>query len=358
MSFLALIVKPLVYISLPVLLCRSIANTSPVGRYYWRLSVFLGSLALVSTWGVVLAVGMTLVGRRHDVNYVVARTFYAVASRALDLKVEVEGEEHLQTRPTVMVGNHQSMLDILYLARMFPQKASIMAKRELQWTPLGPWMFMSGAIFIDRGNSTKAHKSLEAAGEEMKKEGISLMMYPEGTRHNDVVPALLPFKKGAFHLAVEAGLPVTPVVCENYWRVYHKGVFGTGTIRVRVLPPIQTTGLTVADVSDLATRTRDQMLAALREISVKVAIEEEDKSADLSGSTPEPTSTEAVLGPSTTNEVLPEEVPEMPSEETPSEATSSEPSRSVRNLRQDGSISECGTETDDEGMVHVRRPLD
>ncbi|KIJ69926.1 hypothetical protein HYDPIDRAFT_104587 [Hydnomerulius pinastri MD-312] len=353
MSFLALIVKPLAYISLPVLLFRSIANTSPVGRYYWRLTVFLGSLAVVSTWGVVVAVGMTLVGRRHDVNYVVARTFYALASRALDVKVEVEGEEHLQTRPVVMVGNHQSMLDILYLARMFPQKASIMAKRELQWSPLGPWMFMSGAIFINRGNSSNAHKSLEAAGEEMKTKGISLMMYPEGTRHSQEVPTLLPFKKGAFHLAVQAGLPVTPVICENYWRIYHKGVFGTGTIKVRVLPPIPTAGLTVADVTDLATRARDQMLATLREISVKVAVDEGEKLSELSESTPEPPSAEADLSPSTTNEVVPGG-PETPSEETPSEA--SESSKPARSLRQDGSVSEYGTETDDEGMVHVRRP--
>lgn len=108
-----------------------------------------------------------------------------------------------------------------------------MAKRELQWTPLGPWMYMSGAIFVDRGNSTRAHKSLEDAGEQMKQEGISLMMYPEGTRHMEEVPNLLPFKKGAFHLAIQAGLPVIPVVCENYWRLYHKGVFGTGIIKIR-----------------------------------------------------------------------------------------------------------------------------
>ncbi|KIJ20406.1 hypothetical protein PAXINDRAFT_160970 [Paxillus involutus ATCC 200175] len=358
MSFLACIVKPLVYISLPVFFFRSIASTSPVGRYYWRLSVFLSSLAVVSTWGVVIAVGMTLIGRRHDVNYCVARTFYAVASRALDLKVELEGEEHLQTQPAVMVGNHQSMLDILCLARMFPKKASIMAKRELQWSPLGPWMYMSGAIFIDRGNSTKAQKSLEAAGEEMKREGISLMMYPEGTRHSDVVPTLLPFKKGAFHLAVQAGLPVTPVICENYWRIYHKGVFGTGTIRIRVLPPIQTIGLTAADVSDLATRTRDQMLATLRDISDKVATQEEEKSADLSESTPEPTSADVVLGASTIPEVTPS-IPETASEDTPSELSeASEAGRSARSLRLDGSISENGMETDDEGMVHVRRPVD
>jgi len=116
---------------------------------------------------------------------------------------------------------------------MFPQKASIMAKKELQWTPLGPWMFMSGAIFIDRGNSSRAQESLAAAGEKMKSKGISLMMYPEGTRHNQEEPSLLPFKKGAFHLAVQAGIPIVPVICENYWRIYHKSVFDTGTIKLR-----------------------------------------------------------------------------------------------------------------------------
>ncbi|KAH0839797.1 hypothetical protein J3R83DRAFT_742 [Lanmaoa asiatica] len=352
MSFLALVVKPLAYISLPVLLFRSVANTSPVGRYYWRVTIFLGSLAVVSTWGIVVAIGMTLVGRRHDVNYVVARIFYNLVSHALGLEVEVEGEEYLQTRPAVMVGNHQSMLDILYLARMFPPKASIMAKRELQWTPLGPWMYMSGAIFIDRGNSTKAHISLEAAGDEMKREGVSLMMYPEGTRHNEEVPTLLPFKKGAFHLAVQAGLPVIPVVCENYWRLYHKGVFGTGVIKVRVLPPTQTTGLTVADVADLATRTREQMLTTLRDISVKVESEEDHKPRDLPESTPEPPSTEVSSDPAVTDDVVPG-IPATPSEDTPSET--SELSRSIRSLRPDGSVSEYG-ETDDEGMVHVSRP--
>jgi len=267
--------------------------------------------------------------------------------------VEVEGEEYLKTRPAVIVGNHQSMLDVLYLARMFPPKTSIMAKRELQWTPLGPWMHMSGAIFIDRGNSTKAQKSLEAAGEEMKRKGISLVMYPEGTRHNEEVPTLLPFKKGAFHLAVQADLPVIPVVCENYWRLYHKGVFGTGVIKVRVLPPIRTTGLTVTDVADLATRTREQMLATLCDISVKVEREEDDMSKDLGESTPEPPTVEISTGPVAVDNAIPS-IPVTPIEETPSE--SSEPSRSVQSLRPDGSVSEYG-ETDDEGMVHVRRPM-
>ncbi|KAI6034998.1 hypothetical protein F5J12DRAFT_7781 [Pisolithus orientalis] len=347
----ACIVKPLAYISLPFIILRSIASNSPTGRYYWRLTVFLGTLVVASTWGVVVAVGMTLIGRRNDVNYIVARTFYAVASYALDITVEVEGEEHLQTRPAVMVANHQSMLDILYLGRMFPQKAAIMAKRELQWTPLGPWMFMSGAVFIDRGNSSKARASLEAAGEKIKSKRISLMMYPEGTRHCQEEPSLLPFKKGAFHMAAQAGIPIIPVVCENYWRIYHKGVFDTGTIKLRVLPPISTVGLTVADVSELAARVRDQMLDTLREISAKVTVAQE--SDEIQQPTPElkPSLAKEEDIPIETNKVLPSVL------ETPSEGTSetSEVVKVARSLRLDGSVSEYGGETDDEGNVLVGR---
>lgn len=351
MCILACIVKPLAYISLPLIVFRSIASSSPTGRYYWRLTVFLGSLVVASTWGVVVAVGMTLVGHRNDVNFVVARTFYAVASYALDITVEVEGEEHLQTRPAVMVGNHQSMLDILYLGRMFPKKAAIMAKRELQWTPLGPWMFMSGAVFIDRGNSSNARMSLETAGQKVKSKGISLMMYPEGTRHCQEEPSLLPFKKGAFHLAVQAGIPIIPVVCENYWRLYHKGVFDTGTIKLRVLPPIPTTSLTVADVSELAARVRDQMLDTLREISIKVAIAQGSNEIQQSTAEPKPSSTKDEDIPTATSSMFPA------ASETPSEGASesSEVVKVTRSLRLDGSVSEFGGETDDEGNVLVRR---
>ncbi|KAG1752513.1 uncharacterized protein EDB91DRAFT_1103005 [Suillus paluster] len=337
MSFLTLFFKPLAYISVPVILLRTVASTSPVGRYYAQLTIYLGTLAVFSTWGLCVAVGMTLIGRRHDVNYV------------------VEGEEHLQTCPMVMVGNHQSMLDILWLGRMFPMKASIMAKKELQWSPLGPWMFMSGAVFVDRRNSSKAHESLAAAGEEMKSKGVSLMMFPEGTRHCQEVPSLLPFKKGAFHLAVQAGIPIIPVICENYWGIYHKGVFGTGTIKVRVLPPISTAGLSVSDVPELTTLVRDQMLSTLRDISVKVASEEEMTTAEQPEmKTNLPPVEESDPKPATAVEVVSDDVPDTPSESS-SEAPSVDAAMSRSSLRQEGSVSEYGTETDDEGMVVVGR---
>ena len=117
MSFLVSIFKPLAYISLPIILVRFIAASSPVGRYYTRMAVYVGALVTVGSCSIVIAAGMSLFGRSTDVNSVVAWIFYAVVGRALDLKVEVEGEYNLNTRPAVFMVNHQSMLDVLVIGR-------------------------------------------------------------------------------------------------------------------------------------------------------------------------------------------------------------------------------------------------
>lgn len=109
-----------------------------------------------------------------------------------------------------------------------------MGKRELQWTPLlGQFMALSGAVFVDRGNNAKAVQSLTAAGDTIKARKTSLWMFPEGTRSMRVHNDMLSFKRGAFHTAVNAGVPIVPIVFENYWRLYHKGVFESGVIRVK-----------------------------------------------------------------------------------------------------------------------------
>ncbi|KAJ2967876.1 hypothetical protein NUW54_g13380 [Trametes sanguinea] len=117
MSLLASIVKPLAYISLPVFALHTLANASPIARYYVRIGLFLSTLGVCSIWGVICSVGLGLIGRRFDTFYIVARSFYHLTSRAVGIKLVVEGEEYLETRPAVLVGNHQSMLDILYLGR-------------------------------------------------------------------------------------------------------------------------------------------------------------------------------------------------------------------------------------------------
>ena len=121
-----------------------------------------------------------------------------------------------------------------FLFRIFPQKASITSKKELQWMPfLGQFMTLSGAVFIDRKNNSRAVQSVAAAGQLMKERKISIWVFPEGTRTLSEKSNLLPFKKGAFHLAIQAGVPIIPVICQNYWHLYHKGTFESGTLKLK-----------------------------------------------------------------------------------------------------------------------------
>jgi len=365
MSILVSFVRPLAYLSLPYFLLRSIANSSAVGRYYVRLFVYLGSLVTAGTYGFISSFGLAFAGHRFDVNYYVAKFFYAIARRSLDVNVIVEGEEHLRTRPAVLMSNHQSMLDIIVLGRLMPKSTAIIAKQSLQFTPLGPFMMMAGTIFIDRGNNNRAIQSLEAAGEIMKRLKLSLWMFPEGTRNSAEISDILPLKKGGFHLAIKAGIPIIPIVTENYWRIYRKDVFDSGSIKVRVLPPVPTEGLTAADVPALASRVRDQMLEALREISVRIPSGQSLSSAVTPRDTTD--GKNPLFADSTSPEPPTEEAPPSTAPSSPFSAegvleasmgsSSSLAMSEFSSSRSKYGASENGAETEeDEGMVLVGRP--
>lgn len=131
-------------------------------------------------------------------------------------------------------------------------------------------MALSGTVFIDRGNSSTARRAFERAAQEMVSQKQSVFIFPEGTRRNGAAPVMGGFKKGAFHLAVRAGVPVLPVVCANYHGVLSvkEGRFRSGRIPVKVLEPVETKGLGAEDVERLCERVREVMsreLVALTE---------------------------------------------------------------------------------------------
>ncbi|KAK7062211.1 1-acyl-sn-glycerol-3-phosphate acyltransferase [Favolaschia claudopus] len=367
MATLFNLLKPVAYASLPFIALQY----SPHGRYYTRNAIYVGALGFVATISAFLAAGLTLANRRFDVNYVVARTFHTIAGTLIGWRIEVEGEEWLRDandgggRPAVLMCNHQSMIDILPLARIMPQRTSIMSKKSLQFTPLGPFMLMSGAIFIDRGNSARAKRSLDAAVNVMRTLRVSLWMFPEGTRHNSPAPDLLPFKKGGFHLAVQSGLPIIPIVIENYWHLYHKNTFEPGVVRVKVLPPVPTTGMTAENVPALITLVRDQMLAALIDISPNT----------IKAPVPPPTTTPTPPDPASLSSVaavvsdvvddhttaMPEDTvfepkPPAPVQTDLSVSMSKESLTSSSFEGVSGSENGAETEEDDEGMILVGRP--
>jgi lysophosphatidate acyltransferase len=206
--------KPLAYVSVPYLILKYATDTNPTARYYFRVVVYYSALGFCSVWGMIVAAGMSLAGHRFDINWVVARSFYTLAGKLLDIKFVVEGEEHLDTKPAVLVGNHQSGLDILFLGRYvpfpialpspshvklirrhsFPFLADSPNRRVIQDFPeacvyhgqegagvgsvVGRISLASGAVFVDRRNNTAAVESLKAAGDFMKKNTQPLVVIP------------------------------------------------------------------------------------------------------------------------------------------------------------------------------------
>ena len=156
------------------------------------------------------------------------------------------------------------------LGCMFPKYTSVTAKKSLKFVPLLGWfMALSKTVFIDRANRTSSRAAFDTAAHTMKTTRQNVFIFPEGTRAYASKPDLLPFKKGAFHLAVQAQVPIVPVVCGNYYHVLDvKGKrFSPGVVDVTVLPPIQTKGLTAEHVDGLVKKTRDAMMDELIRLS-------------------------------------------------------------------------------------------
>ena len=187
--------------------------------------------------------GLALANRsRRDGVNVALSTWSDVATALAGIELEVEGEQHLWShRPAVFTFNHQSAVDTLLIAKLLRRDFTGIAKQEVRQNPLfGPAFAFAGVVFIDRSDSRKAIEALEPAVRALK-EGRSIAIAPEGTRSR--TQQLGPFKKGAFHIAMQAGVPVVPIVFKNALDVLPRGalVLRPANVRAVVLPPIDTT---------------------------------------------------------------------------------------------------------------------
>jgi WS/DGAT/MGAT family acyltransferase len=178
--------------------------------------------------------------------------------------LDVHGAEHLVShRPAVFLFNHQSQLDVIVLAKLLRGGFTAVAKKEVASIPgFGAAFRLADVAFVDRGNTTAAKAALEPAVQRLR-EGISLVIAPEGTR--SVTPALGPFKKGAFHVAMQAGVPVVPIVIHNAGELMWRGAstIREGTVQVTVLPPVSTDGWTTDDLDAHVAAVRAGYLDAL-----------------------------------------------------------------------------------------------
>lgn len=191
--------------------------------------------------------------------------FADVSSAIIGLNLDVEGEHHLWShRPAVFIFNHQSQADVVIMAKLLRRDIAAVGKKEIAKVPiLGKLMEFAGTVMIDRSNAHQAIASLNRLAKTIKVEGKSVAISPEGTR--TVSKHLGPFKKGAFHLAMQAGVPIVPVVIRNAMDVSPKGDFlmHPATVAVEVLAPIETTDWQESELEERIADVRRRFLEVL-----------------------------------------------------------------------------------------------
>jgi 1-acyl-sn-glycerol-3-phosphate acyltransferase len=222
---------------------------------------------MATALGAGLGIGLLNRSRRDAVNF----TLSAGSDLALGLAgihLNVSGGEHLWShRPAVFIFNHQSILDGYVIANLVRADMTGVAKKEVASQPgFGQFAKLAHMAFVDRSNGTQAKAALAPVVERLR-EGYSIAIAPEGTR--SVTRTVGPFKKGAFHMAMQGGVPIVPVVMRNTGELLWRGskVMRPGTVDVRVLEPISVEGWTRATLNARVAEVRQLFVDALADWS-------------------------------------------------------------------------------------------
>ncbi len=238
----------------------------------WSWFVLGASMAL---WLPLMAL-IRLATRRSDPGrYWVGYMFRQIAVLMATLnplwRFRISGRMPTDPRnPYLVVSNHESFVDILLISHL-PWEMKWLSKAELFRIPVLGWlMHLAGDIPVDRGNPRSAAQAMVRC-KEILKEKVSVIIFPEGTRSE--TDEMLPFKDGAFRLAIDAGVPILPLAVSGAATALrkHDWRFGRSIAEVRVLEPVETKGLARADIGALRDRVwhmiaaeRDQMRSTQR----------------------------------------------------------------------------------------------
>ncbi len=221
------------------------------------------AMALYILVGAVLFVPLTWLTRDVRLLYWVSRQGCRLALALAGVRVRQVGVENLTLHPTALfVSNHVSNLDPAALFAALPRLAVIL-KKELRAIPLlGYVMAMGSFIYVDRRDRASRKAAMEQAVRALK-DGVSLLVFPEGTRSLD--GQLLPFRPGPFSMAIQAGRPIVPITVHGARELMPKGTLKvrSGEIALVFHRPVETVGLTDADRSSLMERVRGEMQRVL-----------------------------------------------------------------------------------------------
>jgi 1-acyl-sn-glycerol-3-phosphate acyltransferase len=199
---------------------------------------------------------------RNRLSLVAGRLWAGVVLWASGIRVNFEGTEHLRVRPAIFTFNHANVLDFFVNAYFADRRCLVFGKRELAQIPFLGWGWLLGGHPMLRRDDPSQWKAEMGRTQDLLRAGYSTIIAPEGKRSRD--GTLLPFKKGAFHLALATQLPIVPVVIRGGADLLRKGEAFPGTITVRALPPVPTQGWQEATLEDHVAAVRELYLRELQ----------------------------------------------------------------------------------------------
>lgn len=231
---------------------------------FLRMVVTILFMVIVLPVGALFLFPWTFITGNVTALYLVGMYIVRIMVWLTGTKVEVRGMDQIDPAGTyIFMSNHVSNLDGAILGPRIPRRTSILAKKEIWRVPIIAKTFtLASMVPVERDNREAAVQSVKKAGEVMR-QGINMMLYPEGTRSPD--GRLLPFKKGPFHLALETGFPIVPVTMLGTFEMMPKGasVSRGGTAVMVIHPPIDPKQFTSRE--DLSDAVANAIRSALPE---------------------------------------------------------------------------------------------
>lgn len=201
-----------------------------------------------------------------DNSRIAARLYAVPATFIMGMKMRLDIDGVLKhKRPAVIVANHLSNYDLFVFGHAVPPRTVTMGKTSLKWIPFfGQLYWLAGNVLIERGNAVQAKKAMLTTTDTLQRKDTTIWMFAEGTRGHG--KGLAPLKKGAFQMAINAGVPIIPLCSNNYVRGMNLKHLQGGTVVMRALEPIPTAGLTLDDMPELMATCQARMKACIDEL--------------------------------------------------------------------------------------------
>jgi len=231
--------------------------------------ILLGlSIAVCMLVGAIIA---TFLRPFHPIHiYYMAKIWGPIAGTILGVKFKKLNFDRLNSeRSCVYVMNHQSNMDIVVAAQIKLNNTVTLGKKQIFYFPIfGQWYWLSGNILIKREKRSAIIRSMLRVTKSITRKNRSILIMPEGTRSKG--KGLGRFKAGAFKTAINAGVPIVPIIISDWFENVNLNKIKSGEIKIKILPEFSTTGLGASDAGELSQKVHQTMSQELEKINLSV----------------------------------------------------------------------------------------